>query len=161
MTERRAGVAEVMKYVIFAVIIGYVVLLLMFTSGSSRSFDEVEDSVRGALDTETLTEMNDQALKRNFGLNSADYDGVLYYAAESSMSAEEVLLIKVKSDDQVQEVTDALKERIVIRLDAFEGYAPEEAKNLENANQSVRGEFIFFAVSSQAEDYRAAFDRSL
>lgn len=90
MTERRAGVAEVMKYVIFAVIIGYVVLLLMFTSGSSRSFDEVADSVRGALDTETLTEMNDQALKRNFGLNSADYDGVLYYAAESSMSAEEV-----------------------------------------------------------------------
>ena len=38
-----------------------------------------------------LREMNDQALKRNFGLNSADYDGVLYYAAESSMSAEEVL----------------------------------------------------------------------
>lgn len=161
MTERRAGVAEVMKYVIFAVIIGYVVLLLMFTSGSSRSFDEVADSVRGALDTETLTEMNDQALKRNFGLNSADYDGVLYYAAESSMSAEEVLLIKVKSDDQVQEVTDALNERIETRLDAFEGYAPEEAKKLENANQSVRGEFIFFAVSSQAKDYRAAFDGSL
>ena len=64
-------------------------------------------------------------------------------------------------DQLAQEVTDALNERIETRLDAFEGYAPEEAKKLENANQSVRGEFIFFAVSSQAEDYRAAFDRSL
>ena len=100
MTERRAGVAEVMKYVIFAVIIGLCRTAADVTSGSSRSFDEVADSVRvSAGHRDAYSEMNDQALKRNFGLNSADYDGVLYYAAESSMSAEEVLLIKVKSDD--------------------------------------------------------------
>lgn len=36
------------------------------------------------------------ALKRNFGLNAADYDGVMYYSSEFSISSEEVLLIKAK-----------------------------------------------------------------
>ena len=155
------GIARIMKYVVLVLVIAFVAMLLIYASGSSRPFKEVADAVSGSLDKSNLTLQDGTAFKREFGLNEADYAGVMYYASEFSISAEEVLVILVKDESQVQEVTDALNERIETRLDAFEGYAPEEAKKLENANQSVRGEFIFFAVSSQAEDYRAAFDGSL
>ena len=35
------------------------------------------------------------------------------------------------------------------------------AENLEEAQTSVRGNYIFYVVSSKASEYRAAFDQSL
>lgn len=165
MTEEnqksRPQIPEIAKYIVFVLIIVYVVLLLLFTSGSSKPFEDVAAAVSGSLDTDVLTQMDDRMLKRNFGLNSADYDGVMYYASASSMSVEEVLLIRVDSRDQIRQISDAIDERINARMDAFEGYAPDQVRLLEDAQQSVRGRYVFFAVSSQAAEYRNAFDTSL
>ena len=161
MQTKRTMVPQIMKYVSLAVILAYIVVLMVYASGSSRPFEEVEAALSSALDGSGLKKMDSQMLKRNFGLNSADYAGVMYYASESSMSAEEVLLIRVSGDSQVQEVADAVSERISSRKNAFDGYAPEQVKLLEDAQQSVRGRYVFFAVSPDAEEYRAVFDGSL
>ena len=158
---KRMTAPQIMKYIIVAVILAYIAVIMAYASGSSRPFEEVEAALSSALDGSGLKKMDSQMLKRNFGLNSADYAGVMYYASESSMSAEEVLLIRVSGDSQVQEVADAVSERISSRKNAFDGYAPEQVKLLEDAQQSVRGRYVFFAVSPDAEEYRAVFDGSL
>ena len=158
---KRMTAPQIMKYIIVAVILAYIAVLMAYASGSSRPFEEVEAALSSALDGSGLKKMDSQMLKRNFGLNSADYAGVMYYASESSMSAEEVLLIRVSGDSQVQEVADAVSEHISSRKNAFDGYAPEQVKLLEDAQQSVRGRYVFFAVSPDAEEYRAVFDGSL
>lgn len=161
MTKNRPGIYETMKYVILAAVLAYIILLMLYMSGSRKSFQEVEAKMTAALESSDLTQMGDQALKRNFGLNSADYDGVLYYCSQSSISADEVLLIRVRSEEQAKEVTDAIEERITTRIADFEGYMPEEAKLLEDAQQSVRGKYIFYAAAPDAAEYRAVFDASL
>lgn len=161
MISKRPGVSGIMKYVVFLFIIVFVVVLMMYTSGSSKSFDDVRQSVEAALDTESLTEHEASVFKRNFGLNAADYTGVMYYSTGANISAEEILLIKVRSEDQIQEVTNAIDERVESRINDFEGYAPDEVKLLEDARQSVRGTYIFFAASEKADDYLSAFANSL
>lgn len=161
MISKRPDVSGIMKYVVFLFIIVFVVVLMMYTSGSSKSFDEVRQSVEAALDTESLTEQEASVFKRNFGLNAADYTGVMYYSTGANISAEEILLIKVRSEDQIQEVTNAIDERVESRINDFEGYAPDEVKLLEDARQSVRGTYIFFAASEKADDYLSAFANSL
>lgn len=154
-------VPTVAKYIILLLTAGYVALLMLFISGSRKPFDEVSSAVREAVGTETLTEQTGQALKRSYGLNSSDYDGVLYFTSASSISAEEVLLVRVKDSSQIQQVTDAIEEHTQNRLGDFEGYAPEQVKILEDARQSVRGNYIFFAVSENADQYIEAFADSL
>ena len=161
MISKRPDVSGIMKYVVFLFIIVFVVVLMMYTSGSSKSFDEARQSVEAALDTESLTEQEASVFKRNFGLNAADYTGVMYYSTGANISAEEILLIKVRSEDQIQEVTNAIDERVESRINDFEGYAPDEVKLLEDARQSVRGTYIFFAASEKADDYLSAFANSL
>lgn len=161
MISKRPDVSGIMKYVVFLFIIVFVVVLMMYTSGSSKSFDEVRQSVEAALDTESLTEQEASVFKRNFGLNAADYTGVMYYSTGANISAEEILLIKVRSEDQIQEVTNAIDEIVESRINDFEGYAPDEVKLLEDARQSVRGTYIFFAASEKADDYLSAFANSL
>ena len=161
MTAKRPGFAQIMKYVAFLFIVIFVILLMLYASGSSKSFDEVRQGVESSLDTERLTEQNASVFKRNFRLNAADYAGVMYYSTGANISAEEVLLIKVNSEDQIQEVTNAINERVESRMNDFEGYAPDEVKLLEDARQSVRGTYIFFAASEKADDYLTAFTNSL
>lgn len=154
-------VFTVAKYVVLMLTAGYIALLLLFAGVSRKSFDEVSAAVSSAVDTNNLSGQDSQAFKRNFGLNSSEYSGVLYYASASGISAEEVLLIQVADSSQISQVTDALEEHVESRQQIFEGYALEQARLLESARQSVRGSYIFFAVSENADRYMEAFAGSL
>ena len=155
------GIARVMKYVVLVLIAAFVAVLMIYASGSSRPFEEVEDAVSRSLDKSNLTLQAGAAFKRKFGLSEADYAGVMYYASEFSISAEEVLVVLVKEESQVQEVTEAIDRQVEARKNDFDGYAPEEVKLLEDAKQSVRGRYIFFAAAPKAEEYLEAFSDSL
>ena len=109
------GIARIMKYVVLVLVIAFVAMLLIYASGSSRPFKEVEDAVSRSLDKSNLTLQDGAAFKREFGLSEADYAGVMYYASEFSISAEEVLVVLVKDESQVQEVTEAIDKQVEAR----------------------------------------------
>ncbi|HIY29709.1 MAG TPA: DUF4358 domain-containing protein [Candidatus Mediterraneibacter avicola] len=157
-TERRFAAA---KYVIFILTAGYIVWLMLFIGESKVSFEKVSGAVDQAVDKGRLAEQSGLMLKRNFGLNSSDYAGVCYYASESGISAEEVLLICVESDSQIRQVTDALEARVEKQIGDFEEKAPDQVKLLEEARQTVNGRYIFFSVSSESGRYHQAFADSL
>lgn len=156
-TPNSFSVAGLLKFAAAFLILVYIVLLLIYTSGSTKPFEEVAAAVEERLNTEILVKQDAQALKRYYGLNGADYEGVLFYSSEFSISAEEVLLIEVRSEQQVQEVRDAIEDRLESRRNTFEGYAPEQAQLIEQAQIQVRGKFVFLAVSTDAEAYVSAF----
>lgn len=79
MSQWKKITIRVMRYVTLLLIVGFVALLLIYTSGSNRPFEKVEKSVEASLDKENMKRQDGTALKRNFGLNAADYDGVMYY----------------------------------------------------------------------------------
>lgn len=161
MNIEKPTIARIMKYVILLLIIGFVVMLMLYMSGSNKPFEDVEASLEKKISQEGMSRQDDPVFKRNLGLNAADYSGVMYFSSGESMSAEEILLVKVKNDDQIQEVTHAIEERITSRKNDFEGYAPEQAKMLDDAVQNVRGRYIFYAVSPNAEKYLDVFRDSL
>ena len=155
------SMTELLKYGVALAILVYIVLLMIYASGSTKPFDQVVEMIEPGIKTENLVKQDSQALKRYYGLNSADYNGVLFYSSEFNVSVEEVLLIEVKSEKQVQEVRDAVNERLESRKNAFEEYDPEQAKLLEDARFLVRGKYIFLAVSPDAETYASIFSKSL
>ena len=159
--KKRFSKTEIYKYISVFLLVVFVVWLTVFRSGSTKPFEEVAQAVKDSIQDEELVLKDSQALKKYYGLNSADYEGVLFYTSEFSMSAKEVVLIKVKNDHQVEEVKNAIDKRLETRIDSFEGYAPEQVQLLEEAQYVVRGNYIFLAVSPDAEEYRLAFVRSL
>lgn len=155
------GKAEIGKWILAVFLLGYVVLLLWYTSGSTKSFETVSQSVENSLHTDNLSKRDGQALKRYYGLNSADYNGILFYSSESAISAEEVLMIEAKSEAQVQTIRDAIETRLESRKEDFAEYAPKQARMIEQAVILVRGKYVFVAVSPDAQEYAAIFTKSL
>lgn len=155
------GKVEIGKWVLAMFLLGYVVLLLWYTSGSTKPFETVSQSVESSLHTDNLVKKDGQALKRYYGLNSADYSGILFYSSESAISAEEVLMIEAKSEAQVQTIRDAIEVRLADRKENFAEYAPKQAMMIEQAVILVRGKYVFVAVSPDAQEYAAVFTKSL
>lgn len=155
------SVTAVGKWLVMALILVYVAFLLWYTGGSTKPFEEVAQAVENNLNTENLVKRDGQALKRYYGLNSADYAGVLFYSSEFSISAEEVLIIEANSETQVQEIRDAVEARLEGRKENFSDYAPKQAMMIEQAAILVRGKYVFVAVSPDAERYAEVFRKSL
>ena len=158
MKKDRTEAFRIMKYAALLLTVAYIIFLLLFVSGSTRAFEDVEADMARTLDASGLILRDGQEFKSDFGLNQEDYSGVMYYSADSAMSAEEVLIIRVESTEQVEEVLDAVERHAARKLTEFDGYLPDQAALLENAQRSVRGRYIFFAVSAEADTYRKAFE---
>ena len=152
---------DIMKYTVVAMIVAYIVVLVINLGGSSKPFEVVAASVQAGIHTENLGRADDQRFRRNYGYNVADFDGVLLYASQFRLSAEEVLLIKVKSTSQVNEVRQVIEERLQSRRQDFDGYAPEQVQLIDQAQLVVRGNYIFLAVGQNADEYRKLFLNSL
>lgn len=159
--NKKRSRAGIYKYIMAFALLLYVGFLLLYSGGSTRSFEEVAGNVEAGLKTDGLAKQNVQALKRYYGLNGADYDGVVLYMAEDSISVEEILMVKAKNEQQVHVIQDAVRERIDNRRNSLENVSPEQVKLLDKAQLLARGRFVFFVVSPDAQKYVDLFTGSL
>ena len=158
IVEKASGVA---KYIIFGLIIVFIIIMLVFTGGSSRPFYQVAEPLANRLALSGLEAEDDMGFRQAFGYQMSDFSGVLFYTAPFRFSAEEVLLIQVHSSSQVNEVRRSIETRLEQRRGDFGDYAPEQTFLLDNATIIIRGTFIFVAVSDDAGDYARLFLDSL
>lgn len=147
----------ILKYVVAVLIVAYTITLLVVSGGSNKPFEEVSKGVESSVNKEALKKLETQSLKRYYGLNGADYEGVTFYVSTSSMSAEELLLIKAKSEEQVNDIKEAIIDRKETRRQDFDGYAPNEVDLVDASVLQVRGKYVLFVISKDAAKYKKAF----
>lgn len=147
-----------------AVVAGLVILVVLFGGNSISGADpqEVANAVTDVLDMENMLEADNQMVKRFYGLDPSDYAGCILYYPNTNMMAEEVLIVKLKDVSQQQTVTDAIEARLQTQKNTFEGYGVEQFDLLTNhAVVEVRGNYILFVVSANAEAANKAFRGAL
>ena len=147
-----------------AVVVGVACLLVLFGGNSISGADphEVAQAVTDVIDMENMLEADNQMIKRFYGLDPSEYDGCILYYPNTNMMAEEVLIVKLKDTQQQQAVTDAIEARLQTQKNTFEGYGVEQFDLLTNHSVvEVRGNYILFVVSSNAEAAQKAFRGAL
>lgn len=152
----------IIRILLVAALIGAIILFVFVrTSESAAPAEEVFAQVSGAVNSEKMQLSTDRYFKKYYGLNAADYDGVLYYAPVSNMDAEELLVVKLKSTDQQDALTDAIMKRQSDKEQSFEGYAPEQYALAQSYLLDVQGNYILFVIDPNAEAIDAAFAGAL
>ena len=149
-------------YLEIAVIAVIIIILIMSNrkpSDSKAAFDDMKKAVTEAADTTKMEEAGTQTLKRLYGLDAADYDGVVLYTPSSAMGAEELLLVKLKSSDQMDTVYDAIMTRLDTQLNNFEGYGAEQTELLNSALIITQGNYALLSVGENNDAVRTAFDK--
>lgn len=157
-----------MKEKMIFIKIGLILCLLVFISSmlitksdSKKSVGDVEKSITEAVDLSNMEKGGDRDVRRAFGINVNDYDGVAYYKPVSTMDVEEILIVKLKSNDQADALESAVQSRVDSQLQSFQGYGAEQCQLLENAVIKVQGNFVLYAVSKDTSACKETFLSSL
>lgn len=90
------------------------------------------------------------ALTRLYSLDPEQIEESMFYT-NSQATAEEIAVIKVKSEDYVQTVKDAYETRIADQKTACESYLPDEMPKLEAAVIYENGKYVVLCVSNDSD----------
>ena len=128
---------------------------------SDSSFEEVSQKVIEAADTDNMMQGDNQMIRRLYGLDPDDYDGVILYYSKTNMNAEELIVIKLKDSSQEEDALAQVEARLDTQLKSFEGYGAEQTAMLEASVIESRGGYILFISSDDTRAVKTAFEEAL
>ncbi len=149
------------KYFLIAGLLLFIAGLLFSGKNSSADIEQVAQKVEQSIDMGSLSRADNRMVKRLYGLNANDYEGVALYVSDSNMKVEEILIVKLADNAQTEEVQSAVQGRLDRQLDSFEGYGPQQCALLEDHVLDTAGNYILYAVHQDAAAADQAFRKSL
>lgn len=142
---------NVAKYGILLLLIIYIVGLVKEEGTNTVPIATIEEKMLEQISVEGMAKATGQDLKKYYGLNASDYDGVCLYIPDDVMSVSEVLVVKVKDKSQIERIESAMKHRLDTQKTSFEGYGAEQTKLIKSAIVKTKGYYVLLAVSPEAE----------
>lgn len=128
---------------------------------SSTPYDALTAKVTQSLDPNVYPMREATAAGRYFGLDPSQFENITLYRNEDAMSASELLIAKFDSLETAKTLEDAIEKRVESQHSIYEGYAPEQAAQVENALIDVQGNYGIYYVGSDPEAMDALFRQAL
>ena len=104
MKNGKIDLINILKYLMVLVLVMYVVFLISREGSSDVPVDTIEKNITKVMKTKGMSKGSAQDLKKYYGLNANDYDGVMLYIPNDVMSVNEVLVVKVKDESQIEDI---------------------------------------------------------
>ena len=149
------------RYGMLMLLVVFIVALLGADKTSETKIETVEKAVEKVVPLTGMHSVQSQMVKRLYGLNVNDYEGVVLYISDSNMGAEELLIVKLADTSQAEAVESAVQTRIENQENSFEGYGVEQYQLLQEHVLDVEGNYVFFMVHKEAQKAQKAFLNNL
>ena len=143
------------------VFIVYIALLVSQENTDDVPVKTISQNMLKVTNTDGMSQGTTQDLKKYYGLNANDYDGVRLYIPDDVMSVNEILVVKLKNQEQANEVEQAVKKRLKTQKSSFEGYGVNQTKLLNSAITETKGNYVMMVISEDAEKIFEAFKNSI
>ena len=124
---------------------------------SDKTVDEVVNAVSPEVNMDALTSFKKNKVKQEFGIDFVGVDSFAYYASDSIMTVDELLIIKLEEGVKADEIMEKIESRVKDKQILFEGYAPEQSALLKKYSLTNKNGFIFYAVGSESADAQRIF----
>lgn len=161
MEKAKLPLLEVGKWLSVVLVVVFLSSLLVSGRESAAAFSDVEAAVTGAASLDTMLPADHQMIKRLYGLEPGDYEGMTLYYPTTNMGAEEIFLVKLSDTAQQDTVKAAIDARIATQLSSFEGYGVSQCEMLEHSVTLVQGNYILLVVAADTAPVVSAFQSAL
>lgn len=149
---------EILCVVALIIFIGFV---SRETAYSSKTAAEVVESITASCDISELKPINRNKIREEFSIDFTQVDSFEYYASDSIMNVDELMIIKLREEVKPDEIKAKIEKRVTDKQALFEGYAPEQSALLKEYILTDDKGFVFYAVGKEAEKALAAFKSSI
>lgn len=143
------------KALSLVVLAGLITLTLQMQATKDISITGLREGLGSEISE--LEEGDANTLKRLYGLDGAEYEGWFLYTSGSMMDVTEVLVVKVRDEDQLSALETAANKRLEEQKNSFNGYGTNQMDLLNHGVLREKGRYFFFGVSEQIDQWEEAF----
>ena len=159
--KRKKRFFKIIKILSLVVIIGITGTNFTYNKVSTAPVSDVAKATVKVADIKSMQRGNNQMFKRLYGLSADEFDGVRLYYPKTNMGAEEMLIIKLKDEEQKDSVREAIDKRRDTQLKNFDGYGTYQHGMLEKSLITVKGNYILFISGKHPEEVKHSFEKAL
>ena len=152
---------RLINFILIFLLIVFIAKLLVGGKTSDTPIDQVTKQVTASIDLTNMTQADNQKLKKFYGLNAGDYEGVSLSVGASNMDVEELLIVRMKDQKQADQVKEAMQKRIDTQTQNFAGYGVDQIGLLNDSVIDVQGNYAMLCVNAKAAEADEAFRKSL
>lgn len=147
-------IKKILLTVILVVFLG-----MVYSYGNAKDvpLSEIDQAFSKAQVLSSMEKASPRQVSQFFKIESSQYEDCLYYRNTEALSVEEVLIIKVKTKNDISPIKDALENRISSQIKAFDGYGPKQVALVKNHKLFVKGNYIFFCVGKKPDKIAEVF----
>ncbi len=150
---KKVVLVEILLVVLLA---GVMTVLLWRTRTKDVVLAEMGARLEEQFSFEGMEKAGSMRVKRNYGLNTADYSDILCYTPDNTMSVSELLVVKTGNAALRQEVLEAVEGRLETQKQNFLNYGTDQTFLLEHATVFSEGESVVFVCGTEADAMAAA-----
>ncbi len=150
--------SEILLVVLLA---GVMTVLLWRTRTKDVALSEMGERLEQSFRFEGMEKAGSMRVKRNYGLNTADFKEVLCFTPDNTMSVSELLIVKTAAESQNQTVLQAIDSRLQTQKKNFLNYGTDQTFLLEHATVFSEGNYVVFVCGSEADAMAAAIRKEI
>ena len=148
---------RVIEIICVVFLVCFIAIISREDTYSHKTPKEVFDAVKVEMNMDDLSKVTKNEIKKDFGFDFQEIDSFLYYASESIMNVDEIMIIKLKQGCKADDTLEKIEKRVNDKQVLFEGYAPEQSALLKSYVLTYKNGFIFYAVGEGASEALSTF----
>lgn len=149
-------------------LIGITVIIIALLSGCSSSnkteneisINDIDQNIKESVDISNMVESDSDKLKKLYDIDFEKIEDFKLYTAKTNIEANELLILKVKDKEDIDDIKEVIEGRIETQSNSFKDYLPDEYYLIENHILKSNGNYIIFIISEEAEEIESSFDKS-
>lgn len=153
--------ATYIKYVLTILVLIFIIVDVSGDKISNADIETVNNKVKKVSGLAKVPEAENRTIKRFYGLDPNEYEGIIAYVPQDDMAVDEMVIIKLKDISQQKAVEQAINQRVDTQLKSFDGYGAEQVAMLKKHVLDVEGNYIFYMVGENTKETQKAFLESL
>jgi len=146
-------------YILIAAILITFIALYQVLKVKDVDMDSLRQSLSQIIDSEHMDIGDSSKLRKLYYINKNEVEDFILYAPKSNMDANEVLILKAKNEEDIEQLKVKVEERIKKQSDSFKNYRPEEYDIISNRVLDIKGKYLILIISSESEKIEAAINK--
>jgi len=146
-------------YILIATVLITFLSLYQVLKVKDADMDSLRKNLSQVIDDEQMDIGDSSKLRKLYYISKNEVEDFILYAPKSNMDANEVLVLKGKSEEVIQQLKVKVEGRIKKQSDSFNSYRPEEYDIISNRVLDIKGKYLILIISRDSATIEAAINK--
>ncbi len=146
-------------YILIVTVLITFISLYQVLKVKDADMDSLRKNLSQVIDDEQMDIGDSSKLRKLYYISKNEVEDYILYAPKSNMDANEVLVLKGKSEEVIQQLKVKVEGRIKKQSDSFNSYRPEEYDIISNRVLDIKGKYLILIISRDSATIEAAINK--